>query len=60
VDNFSRPYQGFWQAIIQRTLSTGLYFPLEDLFMGPCIDFFEGNDLLAAWMAGNLAGTYIK
>jgi hypothetical protein len=28
--------QGFLQAIVQRTLSTGLYFPLEDLFMSPC------------------------
>jgi hypothetical protein len=107
LSNFSRPYQGFWQAIVQvclcgvfdvcddmrwdgmgwdgmrvwnflfvlvacqefsyqptksttqnkpqRTLSTGLYFPLEDLFMQPCYETFD-NKFLAAWMAGTLAG----
>ena len=54
--NFQRPYQGFGQAIVQRTLSTGLYFPLEDMCMGPCREYFGGNNFLAAWMAGNLAG----
>ena len=32
-ENFIRPYQGLSQTLVQRSLSTGLYFPLEDLFM---------------------------
>lgn len=55
IENFNRPYQGFWQAIIQRTFSTGLYFPLEDLFMGPC-EKLAGPGFLGAFLAGNLAG----
>ena len=56
VLNFSKPYQGFWQAIVQRTLSTGLYFPLEDLFMVPCKEMFGPNNFVAPFLAGNLAG----
>lgn len=55
AENFNRPYQGFWQAIIQRTCSTGLYFPLEDLFMHLCVDV-AGEGFLGAFLAGNLAG----
>lgn len=30
--NWRRPYQGFFQAILHRTLSNGLYFPFESFF----------------------------
>mmetsp|Transcript_7624 Transcript_7624/g.8751 ORF Transcript_7624/g.8751 Transcript_7624/m.8751 type:complete len:285 (+) Transcript_7624:308-1162(+) len=32
-ENFVRPYQGLTQTLIQRSLSTGLYFPLETCFL---------------------------
>ena len=32
-ENWRQPYQGFLQAIVVRTLSAGLYFPLEDMFL---------------------------
>ena len=38
-DNFRSPYQGFLQVIFQRTLSSGLYFPLFDAAQPVVRDF---------------------
>lgn len=32
VDNFRNPFSGVMQTIVQRALSTGLYFPLEEIY----------------------------
>lgn len=55
--NFKNPYHGISQTLIQRSLSTGLYFPLEDYFLRKTESHFsrEQNNLRLL-IAGNLAG----
>ena len=51
-------WQGFWQSILGRTLSGGLYWPLWDSFRG----FYKKNfdlhrdSLFLELLAGNSAG----
>lgn len=55
--NFRNPYHGLPQTIVQRSLSTGLYFPLEDSFLSifnQRADVKNAN--LRNVLAGNLAG----
>jgi hypothetical protein len=47
--NWKEPYRGIGQTLLQRTVSTGLYFPLEDA----CTAAF-GNSLLGGQAAGIL------
>lgn len=53
--NFKNPYKGFYQALFHRTLSSGLYFPLFDLFE-PVYSKHVDSSLLVHFLAGNTAG----
>ena len=53
--NWSRPYQGVGQTLIQRALSSGLYFPLEDRMTV----VFEDNTV-AGLAAGVLCGVILS
>jgi hypothetical protein len=55
AENFSHPYQGFFQSVGHRALSGGLYYPLEQFFM-TCIPPEEGNGPFYNFMAGGAAG----
>eukprot|EP00924_Labyrinthula_sp_SR-Ha-C_P009275 snap_masked-scaffold_2-processed-gene-18.54-mRNA-1 protein AED:0.79 eAED:0.80 QI:0/-1/0/1/-1/1/1/0/268 len=54
--NFTAPYQGLSQTLVQRSLSTGFYFPLEDFFLSisSASDSLSKNSRNA--LAGNCAG----
>jgi Mitochondrial carrier protein len=54
--NFANPYQGFAQSIVLRMVSSGLYFPLEEIFMPPAQRFVPDNQRLAHFLAGLAAG----
>jgi hypothetical protein len=54
--NFVNPYQGFHQSFVQRIVSSGLYFPLEDMFTDPCQKFSPAHPRLAVGLAGSFAG----
>jgi hypothetical protein len=43
--NFHRPYQGFLQVVLHRTLSGGLYFPLFDMAQPPT------KQLISHWVS---------
>lgn len=53
--NWSSPYRGFTQTLFQRAVSTGLYFPLEQLAIGPARHVL-GLDSTAELAAGMAAG----
>ena len=56
--NFIDPFAGVLQTIIQRTISSGLYFPLEEIFIKILKDNYS-NILSPYWItlnAGNIAG----
>ena len=56
--NFVSPMAGVFQTIIQRTISAGLYFPLEEIFSH--LLFLNISDTKykpwVIFLAGNLAG----
>jgi hypothetical protein len=62
-ENFREPMNGVTQTVVQRAISAGLYFPLEEIFS----DLLQSNDhasntskTFAGWkslLAGTLAGT---
>lgn len=65
--NWKSPYTGFWQVLVHRTLTSGLYYPLFDVFRQPVERFVTGNDhtcdlsptmhgLLVSFLVGNAAG----
>ncbi len=61
LDNFRRPMAGVTQTVVQRAISAGLYFPLEQLFSEILYDSkLSSNDKIRPWLtffAGTLAGT---
>ena len=63
--NFTQPFQGLFQTITQRAISSGLYFPLEEIFRDLLLHSntnITGNSspLLGRmginFLSGNLAG----
>eukprot|EP01038_Epipyxis_sp_PR26KG_P004044 gene4044-5786_t len=59
--NFEKPFAGVFQTIAQRTLSAGLFFPLEELYINGLTSYF--TDEQRPWLrpcitmlAGILAG----
>lgn len=63
ADNFRNPFTGLNQTIFQRSLTAGVYFPLEDIMINnfPMLKKDENNDSKAAmifktWMSGNITG----
>ena len=63
--NFVNPFAGVSQTILQRSISAGLYFPLEEIFadrlvsselFGTTSKEIQNNRTLIALMAGLLAG----
>ncbi len=50
------PYQGFLNGMLQRTLSSGLYFPLYDFYLRPVSKFLPLSDNLVPIVSGNFAG----
>lgn len=57
--NFEAPLAGLAQTIIQRAVSTGLYFPLEDMFKQQCRWISSENTklkTLESFIAGTCAG----
>ena len=61
VENFKQPFSGLMQTLFQRTVSAGLYFPLEDIFLQSLLEVRESrkshvHDHWVALAAGNLAG----
>ena len=61
VENFKQPFSGLVQTLFQRTVSAGLYFPLEDIFLQSLLEVRESrkshvHDHWVALAAGNLAG----
>eukprot|EP00658_Telonema_sp_P-2_P048286 TRINITY_DN36733_c0_g1_i1.p1 TRINITY_DN36733_c0_g1~~TRINITY_DN36733_c0_g1_i1.p1 ORF type:complete len:405 (+),score=56.81 TRINITY_DN36733_c0_g1_i1:71-1216(+) len=53
--NFERPYQGIWQTFFQRSLSSGLYFALEDNMR-----LVFSSNLLAGISAGVVCGSVLS
>ena len=64
-ENFSKPFAGVMQTITQRAISSGLYFPLEEIFTEAITDWNSkraDNDTRGAqrtinFVAGLLAGS---
>lgn len=60
-ENFRAPMNGVTQTVIQRAISAGLYFPLEEIFSDLLRSSQpETNRDVTAWtsfLAGTLAGT---
>eukprot|EP00188_Purpureofilum_apyrenoidigerum_P003859 Plantae.Rhodophyta-Purpureofilum_apyrenoidigerum.ctg4155.p1 GENE.Plantae.Rhodophyta-Purpureofilum_apyrenoidigerum.ctg4155~~Plantae.Rhodophyta-Purpureofilum_apyrenoidigerum.ctg4155.p1 ORF type:complete len:289 (-),score=38.19 Plantae.Rhodophyta-Purpureofilum_apyrenoidigerum.ctg4155:564-1430(-) len=62
-DNWRRPFQGYAQSFFQRTLSGGLYFPLEDMFKSTFAHVQISNiarDILAGKCAGAINGLILN
>jgi hypothetical protein len=62
-DNFRDPMNGVMQTVVQRAISGGLYFPLEDIFTiavnsAPFISTsIESGNVGTKFLAGMLAGS---
>ena len=57
--NFENPMQGMFQTLFQRAMSSGLYFPLEDIFRHKInSEFGTSNEYrsLRNFAAGTCAG----
>eukprot|EP00634_Sargassococcus_sp_CCMP2135_P010019 CAMPEP_0198662578 /NCGR_PEP_ID=MMETSP1467-20131203/48172_1 /TAXON_ID=1462469 /ORGANISM="unid. sp., Strain CCMP2135" /LENGTH=317 /DNA_ID=CAMNT_0044399075 /DNA_START=42 /DNA_END=995 /DNA_ORIENTATION=+ len=52
MENWRRPFDGVGQTLVSRSLSTGLYFPLEELGHR----LVQGNTFSSSFFAGNFAG----
>lgn len=62
ADNFRAPFDGVWQSIAQKALSSGLYFPLEEIFELQIRNLFSSSSSstassLQTLAAGMCAGT---
>lgn len=53
--NWRNPYQGVGQAVVQRSMSSGLYFPVEDT-LTPIL----GSRMLGGFVAGTLNGALLS
>uniref|UniRef100_A0A7S2ZV66 ADP,ATP carrier protein n=1 Tax=Rhodosorus marinus TaxID=101924 RepID=A0A7S2ZV66_9RHOD len=61
--NWRSPFQGYGQAFLQRTLSGGLYFPLEDIsrqLFGMVNMSQTGREMLAGYCAGAMNGLILN
>lgn len=58
--HFSRPFHGFEQAIVQRALSAGLYFPLEDQFRDRLRRMGTDSGMAAGMCAGAVNGALLN
>ena len=66
MENFKNPMAGVFQTIFQRAVSTGLYFPLEDIFAHHLQKMkdksnmhhvlYMGDGAMLKFLAGTLAG----
>ena len=66
MDNFRNPMTGVFQTLFQRAISTGLYFPLEDIFAHHVQKLKEksnarplsimSSDAMLTFIAGTFAG----
>jgi hypothetical protein len=56
INNFRNPWAGVLTNLVQRTLSGGLYFPLEDIFRGLLGDVLPEDSSAVKFIAGMLAG----
>jgi len=56
--NWTTPFHGVWQTLVSRSLSTGLYFPLEELGERGAARVFglDASSAATAAVAGNFAG----
>ena len=48
AENFHKPFSGLSQTIVQRAVSTGLYFPLEELYISSLFKLFPTGENSAA------------
>lgn len=55
MDNFRNPFSGVAQTIVQRALSTGLYFPLEEIYRNQ-LSKVVGVGAPSTFAAGILSG----
>lgn len=67
LENWKAPYTGFYQVLVHRTLTSGLYFPLFDIFREPSETIVNAahlthayapnlHGLAVSFLVGNLAG----
>ena len=57
AQNFVKPFTGMLQSLIQRTVSGGLYFPLEDIYRDILIrNYALKDESYYRFAAGTLAG----
>ena len=68
-DNWRAPYTGFWQVLLHRTLTSGLYYPLFDIFKQPVENAVNSyhltqelnpakHGLIVSFLVGTLAGAF--
>lgn len=58
-NNFHHPFDGVTQTVVQRAISSGLYFPLEEIFADIFGAHSAKNEKDKAWklfLAGTLSG----
>lgn len=53
MDNFRNPFSGLMQTIVQRALSTGLYFPLEELYRSSLSHLFSSSSSSSSSSGGS-------
>jgi hypothetical protein len=58
-ENFREPMNGVTQTVVQRAISAGLYFPLEEIFSDllKSTDYYSTRKVAGNVLAGTLAGT---
>lgn len=68
LENWRKPYTGFCQVLVHRTLTSGIYFPLFDLLNQPCENVINNytplttdysprlHNLAVSFLVGNCAG----
>jgi len=59
--NFEHPMKGMTQTLAQRAVSSGLYFPLEDIFrtqLNHHLGQYNGHRSVHNFLSGTLAGLF--
>jgi hypothetical protein len=54
--NFEKPFAGILQSLLQRAISGGLYFPLEDIYRKLLIESGVQGNFSQNFLAGTFAG----
>jgi len=57
MNNFTRPYQGLYQTLLARSISSGLYFPLEQLTR-QSLNHFDISQNTKNTIGGGLVGLF--